>query len=76
TELEVPERVRRRALEFAQKATDAGITVGRRPAGVAAACLYLAAERCGLSLSQREIADVAGVSPTTLRSRRDELLEM
>ncbi|WP_317175799.1 transcription initiation factor IIB family protein [Halomontanus rarus] len=76
TELEVPERVRRRALEFAQEATDGGITVGRRPGGVAAACLYLAAERCGLYLSQREIADVAGVSPTTLRSRRNELLKM
>ncbi|MCU4744465.1 transcription initiation factor IIB family protein [Natronoglomus mannanivorans] len=76
TELEVPERVRRRALEFAQAAADAGITVGRRPSGVAAGCLYLAAEQCGLCLSQREIATVAGVSPTTLRCRRDELLEI
>ncbi len=76
TELEVPERVCRRALDLAQAAADAGITVRCRPSGVAAGCLYLAAERCGLCLSQREIADVAGVSPTTLRSRQDELFEI
>ncbi|WP_226008339.1 transcription initiation factor IIB [Natrinema salinisoli] len=76
TELEVPDRVRRRAVERAQQASDAGLTIGRRPSGVAAGCLYLAAERAGLCLSQRQIADTAGTSPNTLRNRRDELLEL
>ncbi|WP_226043290.1 transcription initiation factor IIB family protein [Natrinema sp. DC36] len=74
TELEVPDQVRRRARELAQKANEAGITIGCRPSGVAAGCLYLAAEQAGLDLSQRRITDVAGTSPNTLRSRRDELL--
>ncbi len=76
TELEVPDRVRRRTVELAQQASDAGFTIGRRPSGVAAGCLYLAAERAGLSLSQRQIADTAGTSPNTLRNRRDEILEL
>nr|WP_276255724.1 hypothetical protein [Halovivax sp. TS33] len=38
--------------------------------------MSLAAERCVLYLSQRQITDVADVSSTTLHSRRDELLEM
>lgn len=75
-ELEVPERVRRRALEFAQRAAAAGVTIGCRPSGVAAACLYLAGKRYGLCLSQQHVADVAGSTPNTLRARRDELLEL
>ncbi len=76
TELEVPDWVRRRAVDLAQQASEAGLTIGRRPSGVAAGCLYLAAERAGVCLSQHQIADTAGTSPNTLRNRRDELLEL
>ena len=44
TELEVPDQVRRQALELAQTAREHGLTIGRRPSGVAAGCLYLAAQ--------------------------------
>ncbi|OAQ51362.1 hypothetical protein HTG_17650 [Natrinema mahii] len=74
--LEVPDHVRRRALELAQQARERGVTIGCRPSGVAAGCLYLAAQRVGLCLSQQRIADIAGTSPTTLRSRRDDLLDI
>ncbi|WP_255681633.1 hypothetical protein [Natrinema sp. SYSU A 869] len=50
--------------------------IGYRPSGVVAGCLYLAAERAGFCLSQRRIADIAGTLPNTLRSCRDELLEV
>jgi len=76
TELEVPDQVRRRALELAQKAREHGMTIGRRPSGVAAGCLYLAAQRVGFCLSQQRTADIAGTSPNTLRNRRDDLLEI
>ncbi|WP_222914236.1 transcription initiation factor IIB family protein [Natrinema sp. SYSU A 869] len=76
TELEVPDHVRRLALELAQRARETGLTIGCRPSGVAAGCLYLATQRVGLCLSQQRIADIAGISPNTLRSRRDELLEI
>ncbi|WP_226483198.1 transcription initiation factor IIB [Natrinema amylolyticum] len=76
TDLEVPDQVRRRALALAQKARETGITISCRPSGVAAGCLYLAAERAEFCLSQRQIADIAGTSPNTLRNRRDELLEL
>ncbi|QCS44657.1 transcription initiation factor IIB family protein [Natrinema versiforme] len=76
TELEVPDHVRRRALKLAQQARERGLTIGCRPSGVAAGCLYLAAQRVGLCLSQQRIAGIAGTSPNTLRSRRDDLLEI
>ncbi|ELY62789.1 transcription initiation factor TFB [Natrinema versiforme JCM 10478] len=76
TEPGVPDHVRRRALEFAQTARERGLTIGCRPSGVAAGCLYLATQRVGLCLSQQQIADTAGTSPNTLRNRRDELLEI
>ncbi|QRV17431.1 transcription initiation factor IIB family protein (plasmid) [Haloterrigena salifodinae] len=76
TALEVPNHVRRRALDLAQTARERGLTIGCRPSGVAAGCLYLAAQRVGLCLSQQRIADIAGTSPNTLRNRRDELLEI
>ncbi|WP_135821883.1 transcription initiation factor IIB [Halostella litorea] len=67
SELDCARAVERRARELADRAAD-GVVSGRNPAGVAAACLYAAdAERDG-DLTQTGAADVAGVSPVTLRS--------
>ncbi|ELY72942.1 transcription initiation factor TFB [Natrinema pellirubrum DSM 15624] len=76
TGLKVPNHIRRRALKLAQQARERGLTIGCQPSGIAAGCLYLAAQRVGLCLSQQQIADIAGTSPNTLRSRRDELLKI
>lgn len=65
--LDVPERVVRRALEFCQDAHAAGLVNGRNPCGVAAGCLYLAARREDHELTQDEAAAVAGVAPVTVR---------
>ncbi|QLK26798.1 transcription initiation factor IIB family protein [Natrinema zhouii] len=75
TTLEVPNEVRYRALEVADLAEKTRITIGRHPHGVAAACLYIAAQELGQQLTQRVIADVAGISATTLRTHRTVLLE-
>jgi len=44
-----------------------GTASGRKPSGVAAACLYAAALAEGYPLTQGEAADVADVTPVTVR---------
>jgi transcription initiation factor TFIIB len=51
------------------------LTPGRGPTGVAAAALYISSILCGERRTQREVADVAGVTEVTIRSRYKELAE-
>jgi len=46
---------------------------GRNPGGVAAACLYTAATETGHGLTQQAAAEVADVTPVTLRATYQEL---
>ncbi|QCC46499.1 transcription initiation factor IIB [Halobellus limi] len=66
--LDLSGEVERRAREYVAEATERGIVAGRNPSGVAAACLYTAGRDVGAGVTQREAADVAGVTPVTLRS--------
>jgi transcription initiation factor TFIIB len=68
TRLDLPTAVEERAREFAGEARERGLDNGRNPCGVAAACLYAAAEEHGVELTQGDAADVADVTPVTLRS--------
>jgi transcription initiation factor TFIIB len=74
SELDVPERVRRRAIVLAESGENAGITTGVQPSGFAAACLYLAGQEQGYPLTQDEIADLAGTSSATIQAHRDALV--
>jgi len=49
------------------------LTSGRGPTGVAAAAIYMASILCGERKTQREVADVAGVTEVTIRNRYKEL---
>jgi len=73
SELDVPAGIERRARELAERADERGLTVGKNPGGVAAACLYTAASEREHPLTQREAADVADVAPVTLRSTYEAL---
>ncbi|GGL28845.1 transcription initiation factor IIB [Halarchaeum grantii] len=68
TDLDVPRAVERRATELAAEASETGATGGRKPSGVAAACLYAAARDHAFTLTQKEAADAAGVTPVTVRN--------
>jgi transcription initiation factor TFIIB len=68
SELDVSETVRKGAEDYARRLRDSGAASGRNPSGVAAACLYTAARDAGESLTQRDVADVAGVTPVTVRN--------
>lgn len=76
--LDVTETVQHRARELASMLMEAGQATGKHPAGVAAACLYVAArEHHGQgTLTQIELADAADVSPPTIRGTSQTLFEL
>ena len=73
SELDLDPGVERGAREYLETAREAGITNGRNPSGVAAACLYAAATDAGANCTQAAAADVAGVTPVTLRNSYGDL---
>jgi transcription initiation factor TFIIB len=74
-ELGLPRSIERHACELVAEAHDNGLVAGRNPSGVAAACLYTAAQENCYDLTQADAADVAGVTPVTLRSTYYDLIE-
>ncbi|MFB6299397.1 MAG: transcription initiation factor IIB family protein [Halobacteriales archaeon] len=68
SELDLPAAIERAAREHVATAADRGLVIGRNPCGIAAACLYLAAREQGVELTQQAAADVADVTPVTLRT--------
>jgi transcription initiation factor TFIIB len=71
--LDVPTWLERRARELAEEAHETGLATGRNPGGVAAACLYTAAEEERYDLTQHDVAEVADVSPVTVRNTYHDL---
>ena len=63
------------ALRILKKAEISELTSGRGPAGIAAAALYVAALLNQEKRTQREVADVAGITEVTIRNRYKELLD-
>ncbi|WP_135665564.1 transcription initiation factor IIB [Halorhabdus rudnickae] len=73
--LDLTPAVERRAREFVGIVTDRDLAGGRAPSGVAAACLYTAAQEHGTEVTQQDAAEVAGVAPATLRSTYQDISE-
>jgi transcription initiation factor TFIIB len=71
--LNLPGNVREKAIEIIKKAEERKITSGRRPTGLAAAAIYIAVISEGEKKTQREIAEIAGVTEVTVRNRYKEL---
>jgi len=63
------------AIKILGRAETSELTSGRGPAGIAAAALYVAALLNDEKKTQREVADVAGITEVTIRNRYKELLE-
>ncbi len=64
-----------KSVEIIEQAQSVELTSGRGPTGIASAALYVAALINGEKRTQREVADVAGVTEVTIRNRYKELLE-
>lgn len=67
--------VQSRAMEILKQAGERELTSGRGPTGVAAAAIYISSIISGERRTQREVADVAGVTEVTIRNRYKELAE-
>ncbi len=75
SELGVSQKTITKAVEIMKEAEKKEITSGKGPMGVAAAALYIAALLEGERKTQREVAEVAGVTEVTIRNRYKELIE-
>src|SRR3989344_1663127 len=64
-----------KAKKILKEAVDEEVTSGKGPTGVAAAALYIAAVLEGEKRTQRDIADVVGVTEVTIRNRYKDLVE-
>lgn len=75
SELKLSGEVQAKTLEILKEATEKELTSGRGPTGVAAASIYIASFLCNERRTQREVADIAGVTEVTIRNRYKELTE-
>ncbi len=73
--LNLSPKTQQEALKVLKKADTSELTSGRGPAGIAAAALYVAALMNDEKKTQREVADVAGITEVTIRNRYKELIE-
>ena len=73
SQLSLSNDVQAKTIEILKKAASEELTSGRGPTGLAAAALYIASVLCGERRTQREVADVAGVTEVTIRNRYKEL---
>jgi len=75
SELKLNSDVQAKALDILKDAANKELTSGRGPTGVAAASIYIASILCNERRTQREVAEVAGVTEATIRNRYKELTD-
>ena len=73
SELGLTGPVQEKARSLLNTAIKRGLISGRGPTGVAAAAVYIAGVLMGERRTQKEVADVAGVTEVTIRNRYREL---
>ncbi|RME79346.1 MAG: transcription initiation factor IIB [Methanobacteriota archaeon] len=71
--LNLTPKVQEEAVKIIKKALRKGLISGRGPTGVAAAAIYIAAAMHGERKTQKEVAEIAGVTEVTIRNRYREL---
>ena len=69
SKLELSEKIKRHAIKVLQEAQDNKESAGKDPMGLAATALYIACLKHGGSITQRDLAEAAGVTEVTLRNR-------
>jgi len=65
-----------KAIDIIRKAKQKGVSIGRDPAGIAAAALYIATRLSGEKRTQKSVASVAGVTEVTVRNRYREIIKL
>ena len=69
----IPEKISRKALMILEKVKKAGISAGKDPMGLAATALYIACATEGEPITQKTIANAAGITEVTIRNHRKSL---
>jgi len=65
--------VERTCLDLLSRAAARELTHGKTPTGIAASALYVSCRLCNQTRTQREIAEISGVTEVTIRNRYKEL---
>jgi len=65
-----------KAIEIIREAKKKGVSIGRDPAGIAAAALYIACRLMGEKKTQKKVAEIAGVTEVTVRNRYREIIKL
>lgn len=73
TKLGLSNQVQSKAINIVQESGKQGLISGREPTGVAAASLYIASVLLCEKKTQKDLAEVAGVTEVTIRNRYKEL---
>jgi len=73
--LALSRKVELKAMEIVERAIKEELTSGRGPTGVAASAIYIASTLMGERRTQREIAEITGVTEVTIRNRYKEMVE-
>ena len=67
--------VQSKAIEIIRKAKNCGVLNGKGPTGIAATALYISSILLGERKTQRDIAEIAGITEVTIRNRYKEISE-
>jgi transcription initiation factor TFIIB len=73
SELKLSQDVKEKSKEIISLSIEKELTSGRGPVGIAAASIYMACNICDELRTQKEIAEVAGVTEVTIRNRYKEI---
>ncbi len=73
--LDLDRKVELKAIEIVDMAIKEELTSGRGPTGVAASAIYIAATLTEERRTQREIAEITGVTEVTIRNRYKEMVK-
>ena len=69
SKLNMAEKTKRSAIKILQEAQDNHESSGKDPMGLAATALYLSCVQSGVAITQRDLAEAAGVTEVTIRNR-------
>lgn len=76
SELGVSIKAKRDAVKILNLAKKKGATIGKNPMSLASAALYIATIQTGERRTQQEIANIAKITPVTIRNRFKELVRI
>ena len=70
------EKAKRYAMKMMAEIIKKGISAGKNPMGLAGAVLYISCKNHNESITQRKIAEAAGVTEVTIRHDLDSIMKM